>query len=200
MTTPTPPHSPHQEFLAHPPPPDAATESLGVLVVLVGLVTTLSGVSTVAWIALEFDGGPAELTLNEVARLLPSAEKGSTLGGFAHLQLQYLTWPTVLVAALASLATAWPRPGLAPRRGPRRLAVAACVYGVAATALLAVSLDGLGVREGYWSDCRVLAGPWVTAIGLALMLLGVRISRRSRRPAPAPDAGPTPVERHLAED
>ncbi|WP_147472626.1 hypothetical protein [Streptomyces triticirhizae] len=183
MTLPTPPQPPHPAQGAHAPPASAPLDSLALLIALIGLITLIVGSSTTSWIALRFDEGQSELTLNEVARLLPSAERGSALGGFAHAYLQYWSAPTALVAALASLGAAWPRPGHAPRRALGRLATVACLFGIVATVLLAASLNGLGVREGYWSECRVLAGPWVAVVGLALMLAGVRLSQRPGRTA-----------------
>ncbi|KAB8160159.1 hypothetical protein FH609_014495 [Streptomyces sp. 3MP-14] len=190
MTLPTPPQPPHPTQGAHAPPSSAPPDSLALLIALIGLVTLIVGSATTSWIALRFDEGQAELTLNEVARLLPSAERGSVLGGFAHAYLQYWSAPTALVAALASLGATWPRPGHAPRRVLGRLATAAGLFGIVATVLLAASLNGLGVREGYWTECRVLAGPWVAVAGLALMLAGVRLSQRPGRAARSFSARP----------
>ncbi|GAA3876259.1 hypothetical protein [Streptomyces sedi] len=184
MAAPAPPQPPHAAHPTLAPPSSAPPEPPGLLVVFVGLVTLVFGFSTTTWISLQFDGASMELTLNEVARLLPSAERGTALGGFAHVYLQYLSWPTALCAAFASLAAAWPRPVRTPRRAIVRFATGVALFGIVATAALALSLNGLGVREGYWTDCRVLAGPWVTGAGLALMLLGVRLNNRRARPAP----------------
>ncbi|SOD65224.1 hypothetical protein SAMN06297387_12157 [Streptomyces zhaozhouensis] len=184
MAVPASPQPPHAAHPTHVPPSSAPPEPPGLLIVFVGLVTLVFGLSTTTWISLQLDGGSMELTLNEVARLLPSAERGTVLGGFAHVYLQYLSWPTALCAAFASVAATWPRPVRTPRRATVRFATGTALFGIVATAALAWSLNGLGVGEGYWTDCRVLAGPWVTGIGLALMLLGVRLGNRRHRPAP----------------
>ncbi|UED85965.1 hypothetical protein [Streptomyces profundus] len=143
------------------------------MIVFLGACVTLPGMTSLAWISIEFEEGHAEFTLNEVAKLLPKAEGGTLVGGVGHTYLQYLSLPTALTAVFASLRATWPRHGAAPRRTARVVAMAACVLGLVGTLVLAIALNGLGVREGYWVSCDIGMAPWVTGVGLGTMLLGV---------------------------
>ncbi|WP_062216396.1 hypothetical protein [Streptomyces sp. NBRC 109706] len=155
------------------------------MIAFLGACVTLPGLTSLAWISIRFEEGHADLTLNEVAKLLPAAEGGTLLGGLGHTYLQYLSLPTVLTAIVASLRASWPRHGAAPRRTARVVAMAACLFGLVGTLVLAISLNGLGVREGYWVSCDIGPAPWVTAAGLGIMLLGVCLSTGRCPMAPA---------------